>query len=465
MTVEWIIIECLAVFVENFIKIYFIDSQLTKRFDNRIAFALMLFVSVSWGLFATFTHVNQIIYITIAAVLLFAGVCVFTTATLSRKIFVVLLATAISYVTSFLGAGIIGLVVGRTFHQIVNNQDTARLLAIIFVKTLQTIVFLFMAKRPFFDLRTGRTPAIILFFNSVLCLAIEFLIWFYISSTPVAAGSVNIFVAASVCSALILAAGFIMYEVFARQEQERIELSNSLQRSGMETTFREEIRGMHSDLQTWRHEYKNNLLALRGYVADEDVKKALSYIDEIAESPLIGTPLITTNNPALDAVINSKLWLAENRGIAVSAQSAFPDEGIPRVTDSDLCSIVGNLLDNSIEACGRMPEGERQFLTFELLVRGYNIFVSIYNSFDGKITRDGEAFVSSKGTLYNGIGLKYVDAILAKYDGYAMREYKNGVFSTQVMIPLLDPDGGKFIAKSNSWFGRFLGGRRSHTRK
>jgi len=372
------------------------------------------------------------------------------------------LATAIAFVTTLFGVGFMNLFSRITINDIINNQDNSRLILITSVKMIQIIVFLLLSKRQLFRRDTNRTPVPILIINSILAFVVNLLLWFYLSVMPLETKINTILVAASVCTMLMLLGGFIMYDIFAKLEQQKSEMAGRIQRTELEATFREEIKNMHADLQKWRHEYKNNLIAIRGYITEHNVNDALDYIDGITELPLIGKPLIKTNNAALDAVINSKLWSAETRGIKVSAMSVFPSDRTIRISDDDLCSIVGNLLDNSTEACDRIAEGMEKFLTFELLVKGDNLFLMIYNSFSGEIVRDGDAFISSKNSIHNGIGLKYVDSIIDKYEGFSKREYNNGVFFTQVMIPLLNPDhGGYTNEKANRRSIRSLGKRRT----
>ncbi|MFP3153191.1 GHKL domain-containing protein [Lachnospiraceae bacterium ZAX-1] len=456
MTAEWIIVETLAVFVESLAKVYFLNSQLPKKSGFRGFFALLSSVLISWGLVGTFAGVNQIVYDVTDIVITAVFVYLLTDASIERKIFNVFLVVAIPFAATMVGAGMVNLVFDTTFSHTLYNQDTSRLLSILFIKAIELMTFVLISKKQLFGGSTGRTPAIVLMVNSVLCIIIEFLLWALLRAGSKAEAD-RLLVAMSVCALPILIAGFVMYDIFARLERQKSELSNRLQRSDMEMTFREEVKNMHTDLQKWRHEYKNHLIAIGGYIASGEQSEALRYLEKVAGAQLIAKPLITTNNQALDAVINSKLWLAKTRGIDVSAQSAFPESGgIKRMTDGDLCSIIGNLLDNSIESCDRMAETDKKFLTLELLVKGNNLFLMIYNSYIGEIKRDGELFISSKGSPYNGIGLKYVDSIIGRYGGYASREYNNGVFSTQVMIPLLEPNGGTYRAKNHRLLYRLL---------
>jgi hypothetical protein len=465
MSTEWIVIETFAVLIENFLKVFFLNRQLPRKHASHIPITVLWFFLVGWGLFATFAAINQAIYDIAAVVILFAGTYLIANATLPRKLFTVFLITALSFTVALTGTGVVSLITERSFNHTLYNQDASRLLAIILVKMLQVAVFLSISRKRPFKFNVSRAPALVLIPTALLCLAIEFLLWVYISSSLATVDHSGIIVAAAVCSLFILIGVFQMYDLFAKLERRNIELSKKEQRAAIEITFQNEIKNMHADLQKWRHEYKNNLIVLRGYVESEDFPGALDYIDGLAGAQLIGKPMIRTDNAALDAIINSKLWLAEKRGINVSAQSAFPESGVVRVTDGDLCSIIGNLMDNSIEACDRMPEGAQKFITFELLVRENNLFLSIYNSFAGKISRDGEEYMSSKSRPHGGVGIKYVDSILARYEGYAMREYNNGVFATQVMIPLLEPRGDYKRVARHRWFHRILGKRRFDPRR
>jgi hypothetical protein len=462
MTFEWIAIEIFAVLIENFVKIFFLNRQFTRKYDSHLPIVILWLLSVVWGLFATFGNISQLAYDVTSCIILFVGTFYTVKATLPRKLFVVILIIALEYVTTFAGAGVATLISKRTFNHTLYNQDASRLLAIVSIKMLQIVVFLPLSRKHPFKLDISRTPALVLVLNCVFCLVTVFLLWFFISSSTAESIHSGIIVAASVCSLLILVGNFVMYDLFSKLERRNIELSKKFQRADIETAFNNEIKAMHADLQMWRHEYKNNLIAIRGYVESEDLAGALEYLDSLAGARLVGQPLIRTKNPAIDAVVNSKLWLAQSRGIYVSAQSLFPEGGVARVTEEDLCSIIGNLLDNCIEACGRMPEGERKFINLELLVREYNLFLSIYNSYSGKILRDGEEYLTLKDRPYGGFGIKYVDMILAKYEGYAMREYNNGVFATQVMIPLLDPKGDYIRVTHHKWYNRILGNLRGY---
>lgn len=308
MALEWVIIESLAVLIENLVKVYFIVSQMKTKLRPSFSISILVLIVSGWGVFATFSQVNQFVYNSVDLLLLLIGVYLCAAASIARKVLITLLATAIAFITSLTGVGIINLFIRITINSTINNQNSSRLLIIILIKMVQIVVFLLLSKRQLFSHDVSRTPVPILLVNSVLAFIVNLLIWFYISVTPVESIMNVVLIAASICTLLILLCGFFMYELLSRLEQQKSELSRKIQRSDMEATFREEIKNMHADLQKWRHEYKNNLVALKGYVTENDTVGALDYIDKIAEIPLVGKALVSTTRVALDAVINSKLW-------------------------------------------------------------------------------------------------------------------------------------------------------------
>jgi sensor histidine kinase regulating citrate/malate metabolism len=229
---------------------------------------------------------------------------------------------------------------------------------------------------------------------------------------------------------------FIMFELFIRGEARNIELSTNLQRMELESNFYTEIDVMYADMRTWRHDYKNNLTALRALAESKDTTKILAYIDSINKEPDRNLAGLHTGNIILDAVVSSKLWLAQSRNIEVNIQAVYPENN--PIEDNDLCAIAGNLLDNAIEACERMIDADgKKFVSLSITVKGKNLILTIINSFNNELRRNGERYLTVKEGRFHGMGLAHVDAIVNKYQGRVIREHTHGVFETRVMLPLL----------------------------
>lgn len=134
-----------------------------------------------------------------------------------------------------------------------------------------------------------------------------------------------------------------------------------------------------------------------------------------------------------DAILNSKLSVAEKLNISLNVKANIPTE-IP-LSDVELCAVMGNLLDNAVEACAKLPEDER-FMRVYIGVLKNQLYLSVQNS-AGEIKKSGSAYLSTKQDLNNhGYGIFRIDRVAKKYGGYVNRQNEEGVFATEIMVPL-----------------------------
>ncbi len=129
-----------------------------------------------------------------------------------------------------------------------------------------------------------------------------------------------------------------------------------------------------------------------------------------------------------DAILNSKLSIATAKNIKVKAEARIPVS--LTVSELDLCIVIGNLLDNAIEACSALPEEER-LIRIYMEMKGNYLYLSLTNTAEGQ---KKHSFKTTKGEGH-GFGLARVDAIVKKYGGYLTRASEDGAFSTEVLLP------------------------------
>ena len=105
---------------------------------------------------------------------------------------------------------------------------------------------------------------------------------------------------------------------------------------------------------------------------------------------------------------------------------------LTQATDGELCVIFGNLLENAVEACGRMEQGEK-FVQLKCSVQGDMLTVSMSNSFDGQVHEQNGRYRSSKRGDY-GVGLTSIQAVARKNQGDAWFETDGPVFRSWVYV-------------------------------
>ena len=203
------------------------------------------------------------------------------------------------------------------------------------------------------------------------------------------------------------------------------------QRELIETHYRE-VENMYRKMRGWRHDYRGHIQAMKALLSAGDLDGLRGYLDKLDTDLNTVDTVIKTGNPMADAILNSKISLAQSRGITVKADAHVP-VGL-RMSEIDLCCILGNLFDNAIEASMALPEEERLIRVY-MEMKGTQLYISFTNFTAGKkLRKTGKVYKSTKGEGH-GFGLVRIDKIIEQLDGYLSRNSEGGAFTTEILIP------------------------------
>lgn len=198
-------------------------------------------------------------------------------------------------------------------------------------------------------------------------------------------------------------------------------------------TYCREVENMYRQMRTWRHNYKNHLQVMKAHLDLGEYQELSDYMVSLNEELSQIDTLIKTGNVMLDAILNCKISLARSRQIAVNVKVILPPS--LSVSEYDLCTILGNLLDNGIEGCETQGEGERRFLNLYIGVLKDQLYLSVTNSHNTSVRKENGRYRSTKSPG-RGMGLLSIDSIAAKYHGRVNRQHDETVFATEVLLPL-----------------------------
>ena len=192
-----------------------------------------------------------------------------------------------------------------------------------------------------------------------------------------------------------------------------------------------EIQNMYRQVRGWRHDYRNHINNMKIQLSEGNYDKLSDYLNELADDLDTVDTVIKTGNVMADAILNSKLNVAEKMNIKLNVKANVPDK-LP-MSDVELCSMLGNILDNAVEACGTLPEEERFMRVYIGKLKG-QLYLSVQNS-AGKVCKSKNTYLSTKEGEH-GYGLFRIDRVAKKYGGYVNRQNEDGVFATEIMVPL-----------------------------
>lgn len=194
----------------------------------------------------------------------------------------------------------------------------------------------------------------------------------------------------------------------------------------------DEVRSIHEEMRGYKHDFHHHLQTLKGQLEAGEIQRALAYVQQLDHELTHVDTLLKTGNVSLDAILSAKIAQAKKEQIAVTLQAAVPDQ--LTITDLELSIVVGNLLDNAIEAC-RSVQGER-FIRIYMSIKGKMLYFSMLNSAGEKQSKTGKLFASAKRGAH-GFGLRRAEAILEEHGGWCKYNSESGAFTSEFLVPAL----------------------------
>lgn len=225
--------------------------------------------------------------------------------------------------------------------------------------------------------------------------------------------------------------------VFGMERMEREERAGEQYRS--QVRYYQMMEMQYSQTERLRHDMKNHIIALTNLVQNRQWEKAGAYLRELAKAGGIEAGDEVTGSLVIDALLYHKRREAAEKGIDWQCDARLPAD-CP-VKEIDLCIIVGNILDNALEACSRLQGenrregGDGSFIRIDIGTRKKYLFLEVQNRTD---LADG--WESSQNRRVNpgehGLGVGNIRAAVNAYHGAMHMEVKNRVFTIAILVPL-----------------------------
>lgn len=186
------------------------------------------------------------------------------------------------------------------------------------------------------------------------------------------------------------------------------------------------------------HDIRNQLLILRGLERTGNLKKLHQYLIELSDRYTGTIEEKWTEHHILDLVIKQKKSEAEKENILFEvSEISFLHMAL---TDGEVVSLFGNLLDNAIEAC-MLVEEEKRFIDLKIEQKGSLLFIKIKNSVAKAPTiKKGRIQSTKEKGKEHGYGLKNVQDIVDKYEGVMSLMAENHIFRVDISFFSIDKE-------------------------
>ena len=223
---------------------------------------------------------------------------------------------------------------------------------------------------------------------------------------------------------------FYLYDVLMQNDTHVRQRNSYRQQTDYYRNQLEVIEESQSRLRALRHDMKNHILHLSAELRQGNCEEALHYLEEMGAEMDNPGEYVKTGNREIDSLLNYKLQKAQRVLEKVESDIRVPMELMSKSFDINV--ILGNLLDNAIEAA---QESEQKWLKLVLRADRGVLLIRIANSCESVPKRRGNRFLSTKGGGgEHGIGLQNVKRMVEKRNGNIEFTYEGGVFAAEVLL-------------------------------
>jgi len=224
---------------------------------------------------------------------------------------------------------------------------------------------------------------------------------------------------------------FLIIRDIVQRERNMLDIRISEERTKNQMNMYLSMEDSYEEQKTRIHEFKNQLECMKQLLGAKEFEKAEKYVNGICNSWTEEMNYVNTNHAIINAVLNQKFKLAKSKGIAMVL--SLNDLSDVFISDEDLVTLLSNLLDNAIEACEKIIEGNK-IIKFRFLIEGVKITISARNPVKDNIHILNNYPVTTKSnTLEHGIGMRNMEAVIKRYGGEYQYSCNDGYF-TYTMI-------------------------------
>lgn len=189
--------------------------------------------------------------------------------------------------------------------------------------------------------------------------------------------------------------------------KERMELEKGL---SLQQNHYMELANRIEDARRIRHDFKHRITAIHQYLDNEDYDGLKAYCNELQSHNNADVSIPYTGNPAVDGIMYHYASIAKQNGISFEYKKINP----PDISDVDLCTLLGNALDNAVTACKNVTDNP--FIQVIANGEGAGMQLLIRNSFDGVLKKDKDKFLTRKSKGDHGIGISSMQEICERND-------------------------------------------------
>lgn len=226
------------------------------------------------------------------------------------------------------------------------------------------------------------------------------------------------------------------YMVVSLSKANEVKLEHKLLKteSDYRKHYAENAKTQYDEIRRIRHDMKQSYNVIYQLASKERYEELLQYLPQMNAQLSFTDSTITTNHAIVNAILNTKLSAAKKHEIRTLCNTV-KELHIGQIEEIDLCHLLGNLLDNAIEAAVNCPENKTRYMEVSITEHNQMLMITVKNSFDPD--KLYPAFRTSKpDKAEHGFGIRTIKQIAKKYNGFADFYQEDDLFCCNVTLEM-----------------------------
>ena len=182
-----------------------------------------------------------------------------------------------------------------------------------------------------------------------------------------------------------------------------------------------------------RHDFRHTLHTLKMLADEKEYDSLNQYLKKYINALPVSHVITYCQNNSVNALLNYLIPIARESAVDIRIYINIP-EHLP-VTDIDLCSILGNVLENAIDGCKTVSSEKRSVQLSVTTRHDSYLYIVSTNTFDGIVKKEKNQYQTTRKNGH-GIGLSSIQLTVEKYNGTVQFSNDDSRFYVDIMIPI-----------------------------
>lgn len=212
-----------------------------------------------------------------------------------------------------------------------------------------------------------------------------------------------------------------------------VRLTSAREQIAMQTEYYNALSAQINEIRAIRHDFHHFVGVLEHMLKEGLYTELGSFLNEYTKRDDMEPLPIFCENVVANSILGYYSLQLKNKNIRFQCSCVIPKK--LSVTDSDLCVVLGNGLENAMDACKKLDPKEIRYVSVEARIVSNQFLIKITNTFNGIVKQEDGHIISTKETPYHGIGLQNIRKVVMANKGYVKTNYTHNLFTLMIAFP------------------------------